>query len=64
MKAGLVTGANKGIGPAAPVRSAMMAPHSVKNGAETAVWLAVDASLSETGRFWRDKKEIPCQCLF
>ncbi|MEX1274756.1 MAG: SDR family NAD(P)-dependent oxidoreductase, partial [Bacteroidota bacterium] len=35
-----------------------MAPRSVKNGAETPVWLATDAPIGETGKFWRDKKVI------
>ncbi|ARK13091.1 SDR family oxidoreductase [Fibrivirga algicola] len=34
------------------------ASRSVDKGAETIVWLATDASASETGKFWRDKKEI------
>lgn len=35
------------------------APRSVNEGAETPVWLATEVSLSETGKFWFDKKEIP-----
>ena len=37
----------------------MLAPRSAKKGAETAVWLATDAPLTETGKFWRDKQQIP-----
>ena len=35
------------------------APRSVEQGAETAVWLATDAPLTHTGKFWRDKRVIP-----
>lgn len=35
------------------------APRSVEEGADTAVWLATEAPLSLTGRFLRDRKEIP-----
>jgi NAD(P)-dependent dehydrogenase (short-subunit alcohol dehydrogenase family) len=35
------------------------APRSVEKGAETAVWLATEAPASFTGKFFRDKKEIP-----
>jgi NAD(P)-dependent dehydrogenase (short-subunit alcohol dehydrogenase family) len=35
------------------------ASRSVEKGAETAVWLATDAPPSFTGKFFRDKKEIP-----
>jgi NAD(P)-dependent dehydrogenase (short-subunit alcohol dehydrogenase family) len=35
------------------------APRSVKQGAETIVWLASDADYKFTGKFFRDKKEIP-----
>ncbi|HEU4951389.1 MAG TPA: SDR family NAD(P)-dependent oxidoreductase [Holophagaceae bacterium] len=35
------------------------APRSVADGADTAVWLATEAPLSLTGRFLRDRKEIP-----
>ncbi|MBO0931627.1 SDR family oxidoreductase [Fibrella aquatilis] len=31
---------------------------SVEQGAETIVWLATDAPATETGKFWRDKKEV------
>lgn len=34
------------------------ASRSVEKGAETIVWLATDAPATETGKFWRDKKEI------
>jgi len=34
------------------------ASRSVDKGAETIVWLATDAPATETGKFWRDKKEI------
>ncbi len=34
------------------------APRSVGEGAQTPVWLATEADQSETGKFWRDKKEI------
>jgi len=34
------------------------ASRSVEQGAETIVWLATDAPATETGKFWRDKKEI------
>ncbi len=37
----------------------MMAPRSVAAGAETPIWLATDAPISETGKFWRDRKNIP-----
>ncbi|MBI3110790.1 MAG: SDR family NAD(P)-dependent oxidoreductase [Ignavibacteriales bacterium] len=36
-----------------------MAPRSVKKGAETPVWLATEAPIAETGKFWRDKRVIP-----
>lgn len=35
------------------------APRSVEKGAETPVWLAEEAAQELTGRFFRDKKEIP-----
>lgn len=34
------------------------ASRPVEKGAETIVWLAAEAPLSETGKFWRDKQEI------
>ncbi|WP_234735566.1 SDR family oxidoreductase [Tellurirhabdus bombi] len=33
------------------------APRSVEEGAETVVWLATEADLNESGKFWRDKQE-------
>ena len=35
------------------------APRSVEEGADTAVWLASEAAQSLTGKFFRDRKEIP-----
>ena len=35
------------------------APRSVEQGAETPVWLASEAPINLTGKFLRDKKEIP-----
>lgn len=35
------------------------APRSVRKGAETPVWLATEAPINETGKFWRDKAVIP-----
>jgi NAD(P)-dependent dehydrogenase (short-subunit alcohol dehydrogenase family) len=35
------------------------APRSVEEGADTAVWLAADAPQKFTGKFFRDRKEIP-----
>ena len=35
------------------------APRSVEEGADTAVWLATEAPLKLTGKFFRDRKEIP-----
>lgn len=35
------------------------APRPVSKGAETPVWLATEASQGLTGKFFRDKKEIP-----
>jgi NAD(P)-dependent dehydrogenase (short-subunit alcohol dehydrogenase family) len=35
------------------------APRSVEEGADTAVWLATDAEQSMTGKFFRDRHEIP-----
>ncbi|HUR44959.1 MAG TPA: SDR family NAD(P)-dependent oxidoreductase [Candidatus Saccharimonadales bacterium] len=35
------------------------APRSVEQGADTAVWLASEASAELTGKFFRDRKEIP-----
>ena len=35
------------------------APRSVDEGADTAVWLATEAEQSLTGRFFRDRAEIP-----
>ena len=34
------------------------APRSPEQGADTAIWLATEASGSETGKFWRDRTEI------
>ncbi|GAA4414795.1 SDR family oxidoreductase [Nibrella viscosa] len=33
------------------------APRPVESGAETIVWLATGAPLTETGKFWKDKRE-------
>lgn len=35
------------------------APRTIDQGAETPVWLATDMEFTETGKFWRDKEEIP-----
>lgn len=35
------------------------APRSVEEGADTAVWLASEADQNFTGKFFRDRKEIP-----
>lgn len=35
------------------------APRSPEQGADTAIWLATDAPHSESGKFWRDREEIP-----
>ncbi len=35
------------------------APRSVEQGADTAVWLAAEADLRLTGKFFRDRAEIP-----
>jgi NAD(P)-dependent dehydrogenase (short-subunit alcohol dehydrogenase family) len=35
------------------------APRSVEQGADTAVWLAAEADHKLTGKFFRDRKEIP-----
>jgi NAD(P)-dependent dehydrogenase (short-subunit alcohol dehydrogenase family) len=35
------------------------APRSVQEGADTAVWLATEAGQELTGKFYRDRKEIP-----
>ena len=35
------------------------APRTIDQGAETPVWLATDMGFTETGKFWRDKQEIP-----
>jgi NAD(P)-dependent dehydrogenase (short-subunit alcohol dehydrogenase family) len=35
------------------------APRSVEEGADTAVWLAAEASQKLTGKFFQDRKEIP-----
>ena len=37
----------------------MTASRSVARGAETPVWLATDAPIHETGKFWHDKSVIP-----
>ena len=34
------------------------ASRSVEKGAETIVWLAIDAPQAATGKFWHDKKEV------
>jgi NAD(P)-dependent dehydrogenase (short-subunit alcohol dehydrogenase family) len=34
------------------------ADRSPEQGADTAIWLATEASRSETGQFWRDRKVI------
>ena len=36
----------------------LLAPRSLKKGAETAVWLAYEAPLDLTGKFFYDKKEM------
>lgn len=35
------------------------APRTVEQGADTAVWLATDAPTDITGKFFRDRKEVP-----
>jgi NAD(P)-dependent dehydrogenase (short-subunit alcohol dehydrogenase family) len=35
------------------------ATRPVEKGAETAVWLATEAAENLTGKFWRDRREIP-----
>ena len=35
------------------------ANRSLEKGAETAVWLATEAPLHDTGKFWKDKREVP-----
>ncbi|GAA6621446.1 SDR family NAD(P)-dependent oxidoreductase [Scytonema sp. NUACC26] len=34
------------------------APRSPEKGADTAIWLATEASLSQSGKYFRDRKEI------
>ena len=34
------------------------ASRSVEQGADTIIWLATEAPLTETGKFWQDKKEL------
>ncbi len=34
------------------------APRSLEEGADTAIWLATEASQNETGKFWRDRQVI------
>jgi NAD(P)-dependent dehydrogenase (short-subunit alcohol dehydrogenase family) len=34
------------------------APRTPEQGADTAIWLATEASHQETGKFWRDRTEI------
>ncbi len=34
------------------------APRTAKQGADTAIWLATEASSEKTGKFWRDRSEI------
>ena len=34
------------------------APRTPEQGADTAIWLATEASRNETGKFWRDRTEI------
>lgn len=34
------------------------APRTAKQGADTAIWLATEASREKTGKFWRDHSEI------
>ncbi|MGA0560094.1 SDR family oxidoreductase [Larkinella sp. VNQ87] len=44
------------------VQTSMGGPNAnrpVEKGAETAVWLALEAPLRETGKFWKDKREVP-----
>jgi len=36
----------------------MGATRSLSKGAETIIWLAMEAPISETGKFWRDRKAI------
>jgi NAD(P)-dependent dehydrogenase (short-subunit alcohol dehydrogenase family) len=35
------------------------ANRSLEKGSETAIWLAIEASMHETGKFWKDKREVP-----
>ena len=44
------------------VRTAMggdAAPRSPEEGADTALWLATEGTLSQTGKFFRDRAEQP-----
>ena len=34
------------------------APRTAQQGADTAIWLATEASREKTGKFWRDRSEI------
>lgn len=34
------------------------APRSPEQGADTAIWLAAEASRSQSGKFFRDRKEV------
>ncbi|BAZ11639.1 oxidoreductase, short-chain dehydrogenase/reductase family protein [Calothrix sp. NIES-4071] len=34
------------------------APRTPEQGADTAIWLATEAPRSQTGKFWRDRKQI------
>lgn len=61
--AGALEGQNIAVNAVCPgwVRTDMgghQASRPVGKGAETIVWLATEAPQSETGKFWRDKKEI------
>ncbi|MBD2756880.1 SDR family oxidoreductase [Spirosoma validum] len=61
--AGALNGQNIAVNCVDPgwVRTDMGGPQAsrpVEKGAETIVWLATEASQTETGKFWHDKKEV------
>ena len=58
MKTALITGANKGIGHEV-ARQLAAKGFQAFVGADTIVWLASEAPHDLTGKFLRDRKELP-----
>lgn len=55
-KTALITGGNKGIGFAICKAAA---PRTPEQGADTAIWLATEGRMQQSGKFFRNRNEQP-----